>query len=208
MEFPATQEDLGAYNKEVRAKIEKKYESLVKNTHFYLCYLFLETGDFRNAVKHGELVLRNYDGRLQKKTQFTVMQYLAESYRMLEEHDKALQILDQALAVMDEGRPRSEDELKLNVEMLADKLVHAEKLSTRTIVQMNKAAIMLCQGDIIAAKNQLNELLDDQSLRIIQTEASSDGMIPDYLIKTLVYFLIVTSKYPPLPQDCEVSSRL
>ena len=62
------------------------------------------------------------------------MQYLAESYCMLEEHEKALQILDQALAVMEEGRPRAEDELKLNVEMLADKLVHAEKLSTRTIV--------------------------------------------------------------------------
>ena len=41
---------------------------------------------------------------------------------MLEEHEKALQILDQALAVMEEGRPRAEDELKLNVEMLADKL--------------------------------------------------------------------------------------
>ena len=68
---------------------------------------------------------------------------------------------------------------------------------------MNKAAIMLCQGDIIAAKNQLNELLDDQSLRIIQTEASSDGMIPDYLIKTLVYFLIVTSKCThPIRQTC------
>ena len=99
---------------------------------------------------------------------------------------------------MEEGRPRSEDEIKITVEMLADKLVNAEKLSTRTIVMMNKAAIMLCQGDIIAAKTQLNELLDDQNLRIVQTENTSDGMIPDYLIKTLVYFLIVTSKYQTL----------
>ena len=94
LEFPTTQEDLGQYNKDVRARVEKKYESLMKNTHFYLCYLFLETGDFRNAVKHGELVLKNYEGRLQKKTQFTVMQYLSESYCMLEDYEKALQTLD------------------------------------------------------------------------------------------------------------------
>ena len=59
---------------------------------------------------------------------------------------------------------------------------------------MNKAAIMLCQGDLLAAKNQLNELLEDQNLRVVQTEPTADGMIPDYLIKTLLYFLIVTSK--------------
>ena len=32
---------------------------------------------------------------------------------------------------------------------------------------MNKAAIMLCQGDLLAAKNQLNELLEDQNLRVV-----------------------------------------
>ena len=51
--------------------------------HFYLTYLFLEIGDYRNAVKHGETVLKNYAGRLLKKTQFTVMQYLGEAYCML-----------------------------------------------------------------------------------------------------------------------------
>mmetsp|Transcript_4281 Transcript_4281/g.5715 ORF Transcript_4281/g.5715 Transcript_4281/m.5715 type:complete len:152 (+) Transcript_4281:1268-1723(+) len=90
LSFPATQDDLNDYNREVREQIEKKYETLTKNVHFYLCYLFLETGDFRNATKHGEIVLKNYDGRLLKKTQFTVMQYLAEAYCMLEEHEKAL----------------------------------------------------------------------------------------------------------------------
>ena len=61
---------------------------------------------------------------------------------------------------------------------------------------MNKAAVMLCQGNLLAAKSQLDELLEDQNLRVIQTESSngSDKMIPDYLIKLLVYFMLTTSK--------------
>lgn len=81
--------------------------------------------------------------------------------------------------------------------MLNDKLIHGDKLTTKTIVQMNKAAVLLCQGDLVAAKNQLDELLDDQNLRVIQTEQTSSGngeLIPDYLVKLLVYFLLTTSK--------------
>jgi len=72
LEFPSTHEDLAAYNLGVKQRIEAKYASLIKNVHFYLSYLFLETGDYRNAVKHGELVLSNNE-RLTKKTRFTVM---------------------------------------------------------------------------------------------------------------------------------------
>ena len=54
---------------------------------------------------------------------------------------------------MEQGRPRAEEETKLNVEMLTDKLIHSDKLTTKTIVQMNKAAVMLCQGDLHSAKS-------------------------------------------------------
>ena len=60
---------------------------------------------------------------------------------------------------------------------------------------MNKAAIMLCQGDLVSAKNQLDELLDDQSLRVVHTEANATDLIPDYLVKLLQYFLMVTKNY-------------
>ena len=60
---------------------------------------------------------------------------------------------------------------------------------------MNKAAIMLCQGDLVSAKNQLDELLDDQSLRVVHTEANATELIPDYLVKLLQYFLMVTKNY-------------
>ena len=115
---------------------------------------------------------------------------------MLGQSNKALETLEEAQNCMEQGRPRSEEETKLNVEMLTDKLIHSEKLSTKTIVQMNKAAVMLCQGNLPGAKNQLDELLEDQNIRVIQTEpTNSSEMIPDYLIKLLVYFMLTTSKY-------------
>ena len=49
---------------------------------------------------------------------------------------------------------------------------------------------MLCQGDLIAAKGQLDELLDDKNLRVIQVDSTTSEMIPDYLIKLLQYFLL------------------
>ena len=47
--------------------------------HFYLAYLCLETSDYQGAIRHSEIVLRKFEGRITKKTQFTVMQYLAEA---------------------------------------------------------------------------------------------------------------------------------
>ena len=51
--------------------------------HFYLAYLCLETSDYQGAIRHSEIVLRKFEGRITKKTQFTVMQYLAEAQCML-----------------------------------------------------------------------------------------------------------------------------
>lgn len=60
---------------------------------------------------------------------------------------------------------------------------------------MNKAAIMLCQGDLISAKNQLDEILEDQNLKVVHTDQSNSEIIPDYLINLLLYFLLVTKNY-------------
>ena len=60
---------------------------------------------------------------------------------------------------------------------------------------MNKAAILLCQGDLNSAKDTLDELLVDQNLKVVHTETSTDqDLIPDYLVNLLVYFLIISSK--------------
>ena len=59
---------------------------------------------------------------------------------------------------------------------------------------MNKAAILLCAGNLEAAKEQLDELLKDQSLNLITENLETEEIIPSYLIQMLVYFLIKTSK--------------
>ena len=68
LEFHTSQDDLVHYNQSVRERVEVKYETLTKNVHFYLTYLFLEVGDFTNALKHGQIVLKSYEGRIAKKT--------------------------------------------------------------------------------------------------------------------------------------------
>ena len=68
LEFPATQECLNQYNLSVVNKVEAKYESLIKNVHFYLAYLCLETADYQGAIRHSEVVLRKFEGRITKKT--------------------------------------------------------------------------------------------------------------------------------------------
>ena len=72
-----------AYHASVVDRIEAKYETLIKNVHFYLAYLCLETTDYQGTVRHSEIVLKKFEGRITKKTQFTVMQYLAEAQCML-----------------------------------------------------------------------------------------------------------------------------
>ena len=60
---------------------------------------------------------------------------------------------------------------------------------------MNKAAILLCKDDLLAAKDQLDELLVDQNLKVVHTESEvGEGLIPDYMVSLVVYFLIVSSK--------------
>lgn len=89
-EFPSTHDELSSYNKSVKQRVEKKYETLMKNVNFYLCYLFLEVNDFRNSIKHGEILIGQFSGRLTTKTTFTVMQYLAEAYCMIGNYQEAM----------------------------------------------------------------------------------------------------------------------
>ena len=83
---------------------------------------------------------------------------------------------------------------KLKVQTLVDNLILGEKLSLKTTAGMNKAAILLCAGNLYAAKQQLDELLKDANVTVITDSNECNGMIPSYLIQLLVYFLLKTSK--------------
>lgn len=62
---------------------------------------------------------------------------------MIGQASKALEVCDEAEETIESNKPRGEPDLKLNVEMLTEKLIHGEQLPTRTIYLMNKAAILL-----------------------------------------------------------------
>lgn len=55
--FPTSQDDLNSFNEDVKSRVESAYQNVIKNVHLYLCYLFLETGDYRNCMKHGDALL-------------------------------------------------------------------------------------------------------------------------------------------------------
>lgn len=62
---------------------------------------------------------------------------------------------------------------------------------------MNKVAIKLCANELLSAKELLDELLECKELKLVTSDTSSEGMLPNYLIKTLIYFFLRTSKIPP-----------
>ncbi len=59
----------------------------------------------------------------------------------------------------------------------------------------NQAAIKLCSNDILGAKETLDELLAALDVKLVTNLNSSDSILPQYLIHTLVYFFLKTSKY-------------
>ena len=72
---------------------------------------------------------------------------------------------------------------------------------------MNKAAILLCKDDLVGVKMHLDQMLSDMDLRVITLDQSSAGMIPDYIINLLVYFLLKTSKYQSNFNSDRLSNR-
>jgi len=63
---------------------------------------------------------------------------------------------------------------------------------------MNKIAAKLCANELISAKELLDELLEIKELKLITSDTTSESLIPSYLIKTLIYFFLKTSKKHPL----------
>lgn len=64
----------------IAKRIDEKYEGLKKNIHFNLCYLYLAINDYTNAIKHANILKRNFN--LNPQADFILRQYLAEAYCM------------------------------------------------------------------------------------------------------------------------------
>ena len=53
----------------------------------------------------------------------------------------------------------------------------------------------LCQNDILGAKETIDELLLSMDAKLITPSHSADMMLPQYMIHTIVYFMLKTSKF-------------
>jgi len=203
-EFPTTHTSLTDFNKDVKSRIEKKYETLIKNVHFYLCFAFLEIGDYINCIKHGSTLLDTFGGRLSDNTEFTTVQYLAEAHCMLGEPAKALGYLDKGSDVAkkecgDEGNSDiSAKDLEKHghkVEQMANRSILSDKLDKMTISLMNKTAVHLCNGDLMGAKDELDKLLMRKEVQLVTTEVDSSQMVPSYLVSMLIYFFLKSKNF-------------
>jgi len=62
-------------------------------------------------------------------------------------------------------------------------------------MMVNQAAVKLCANDILGAKDTLDELMTQLDIKLVTNNSSSDSILPQYLIHTLVYFFLKTSKF-------------
>jgi len=62
-------------------------------------------------------------------------------------------------------------------------------------MMVNQAAVKLCANDILGAKDTLYELMTQLDIKLVTNNSSSDSILPQYLIHTLVYFFLKTSKF-------------
>ena len=87
--------------------------------------------------------------KINQKTHFTVMQYLAEAYCMIDDVDAATNCLNQAQELIPE---LDRNATKFNAEQQFNNQLIRDKISPESICLMNKAALELCRGDLVAAK--------------------------------------------------------
>jgi hypothetical protein len=62
------------------------------------------------------------------------------------------------------------------------------------VTLLNQVSVKLCENDILGAKDQIDELLTSLDIKLVNSQSSSESLIPQYLIHNLVYFFLKTSK--------------
>ena len=79
----------------------------------------------------------------------------------------------------------------------------SEKLTQKIIVSINTAAVMLCKGNLVAAKELLEIVLDELEMKVVVNSHESKHILPPYLVSILVYLILKTSKFTTMIQCLE-----
>ena len=54
---------------------------------------------------------------------------------------------------------------------------------------------MLCKGNLVAAKEFLEVVLDELEMKVVVNSHESKHILPPYLVSILVYLILKTSKF-------------
>ena len=54
---------------------------------------------------------------------------------------------------------------------------------------------MLCKGNLVAAKELLEIVLDELEMKVVVNSHESKHILPPYLVSILVYLILKTSKF-------------
>lgn len=101
----------------------------------------------------------------------------------------------EALKILSEGAGKATSSDQISVASTSLQMQLPDRLSPQSISMVNQAAVKLCANNILGAKETLDELMTQLDVKLVTTVSSSDSMLPQYLVHTLVYFFLKTSKF-------------
>lgn len=192
LECPSTPQSVQQFNSTQKSAVEKKYQTMVKNVYFYLCYACLELNDYAGCVRNGQELLKRFAGKLTSKTEFTVKQYMAEAFCMLGNSKEAQKLLQESRSV------HTTEQLCVYSTSMQQQIPDQVPLSS--VVMVNIAANKLCSNDILGAKEAIDELLKALDVKLVTPSNTADSLLPLYLQHTLIYFFLKTKNFKMVRQ--------
>jgi tetratricopeptide (TPR) repeat protein len=181
-QLPQTKDELEKYEKEIRTQVYKKFDSLIKNTHQYLSYLYLITYNYRKCIEHGEKLLE-FDN-CAPSTRYNAHLYLAEAKCMIGQFQEALGHLDEAENVSEQVLAPNSDASEAHIKNFVNKVEvkfrtikvnkHTrpqpgqaplssanvdEFLTPKIINKLNRCVIETCSGNLEKARSLFDEVV-------------------------------------------------
>ena len=110
---------------------------------------------------------------------------MSEAHCMLGQTQQALELL-QLDSLID-------SETKFMFESIANNSQENRPQSSTIINLVNQSVVLMCAGQMEAAKVKIDQMLEMQELKVSTIETDSKHLLPSYLVMLLVYFYMKTS---------------
>ena len=183
---PKSTEEYKEIEAGVRKNYYRKHANLIKNTHQYLCYLYLTTYNYSKVLEHSKQVLKLASDfsldelKLSDSMMYTIHTYMAEALCMSGNFQEALEYLDTSDQVVSDYLDRGQasqsqpiigqvesDQRKINVQLAGEfsmpgnQQESCERLNIGIVNKLNRCVVYLNKGDLQEARNLLDEVIQD-----------------------------------------------